>query len=109
MTRIKKGQSALEFHAQILLEEIGVFESEYVFHPARKWRFDFANVKRKIAVEIEGGIWSGGAHTRGKGFEEDCEKYNEAALLGWQVYRFTAGMLEKGEVSRIMKAAFSSP
>ena len=107
MTRIKIGQSPLELHAQILLAEIGTFEPEFRFCPPRRWRFDFANAERKIAVEIEGGTWSGGSHTRGKGFEKNCEKYNEAVLLGWRVYRFTSGMLERGELSRVIRRAFS--
>lgn len=45
-------------------------------------------------MEIEGGVWSRGRHVRGSGFEKDCEKHNEAAALGWSVFRFTGGMLE---------------
>ena len=45
------------------------------------------------AVEIEGGTWSGGRHTRGAGYEADCIKYNIATLKGWRVLRFTSGML----------------
>jgi hypothetical protein len=60
---------------------------EYQFHPTRRWRFDLAWPERKVAVEIEGGVWSKGRHTRSKGFIGDCEKYNEAALLGWLVLR----------------------
>jgi very-short-patch-repair endonuclease len=62
---------------------------EFRFHPKRRWRFDFAWPAEKIAVECEGGTWSGGRHTRGKGYEGDCEKYNEAVILGWRVLRFT--------------------
>ena len=64
---------------------------EYRFHPTRKWRFDLAWPSRLLAVECEGGMWTKGAHTRGKHFESDCEKYNEAAILGWRVLRYTAG------------------
>jgi len=67
-------------------------EKEYRFHPKRKWRFDRALPKKLIAIEIEGGIYSGGRHIRGKGFTGDCEKYNQAALLGWRVFRFTSDM-----------------
>lgn len=66
---------------------------EYRFHPTRKWRFDFADKSRRIAIEVEGGTWAGGRHTRGAGFEGDCEKYNEATRLGWKVYRFTSAMV----------------
>lgn len=69
---------------------------EYKFHPERKWMFDFAWVKRKLAVEIEGGSWAQGRHTRGSGFAADCEKYNAAALLGWRVLRFTGEQIESG-------------
>ena len=71
-------------------------EQEYMFHPTRRWRFDFAFQTVKIAAEIEGGTWSGGRHTRGGGFREDCIKYNEAVLLGWKVYRFTGDMVTDG-------------
>lgn len=64
-------------------------EREYKFAPGRKWRFDFAWPEQKVAVEIEGGIWSHGRHVRGSGFSADCEKYNAAASLGWRVLRVT--------------------
>ena len=62
-------------------------EKEFKFHPTRKWRFDFAIQEHKIAIESEGGIWSGGRHTRGKGFIGDMEKYNTATALGWRLIR----------------------
>ncbi|RDF54634.1 hypothetical protein DWA04_21365, partial [Acinetobacter baumannii] len=47
------------------------FEQEYKFHPKRKWRADFLIIGTKILIEVEGGIWSGGRHTRGKGYIGD--------------------------------------
>jgi very-short-patch-repair endonuclease len=64
-----------------------VGELEYRFHPVRRWRFDMAFPEPKVAVEIEGGVWTGGRHVRGKGFRKDCEKYNTAAAMGWRVLR----------------------
>lgn len=60
---------------------------EYRFAPPRKWRFDFAFLKHMVALEVEGGVWTGGRHTRGSGFVKDMEKYNTAAQLGWRVLR----------------------
>ena len=62
--------------------------AELKFHPVRKWRADFALPSYKVLIEIDGGIWSGGRHTRGAGFIGDMEKLNEAAILGWRVLRF---------------------
>jgi len=69
---------------------------EYVFHPTRKWRFDFAYLRKKLAIEVEGGTWTGGRHNSGVGFRNDCIKYNEAAILGWTVLRFTTDMISDG-------------
>lgn len=62
--------------------------AEYKFHPTRRWRFDWAFIEDKIAVEQEGAIWIQGRHTRGSGFVKDLEKYNEAARLGWRIFKF---------------------
>jgi very-short-patch-repair endonuclease len=69
---------------------------QYIFHPGRKWAFDFAFPGRLLAVEIEGGTWSHGRHTRGVGFAADCAKYNAAALDGWRVLRYTTEMVKAG-------------
>ena len=70
--------------------------AEHRFHPPRRWRFDWAIPCRVVAIEYEGGIWTGGAHSRGKHFNSDCEKYNQAALDGWKVLRFTETSVRSG-------------
>ena len=65
------------------------------FYPGRKWRFDFVWPDCKIAVEVEGAVFAGGRHSRGAGYEKDCEKYNAALDLGYVVYRYSTTMLER--------------
>jgi very-short-patch-repair endonuclease len=72
------------------------FEQEYKFHPKRKWRADFHIMGKKILVEVEGGVWSGGRHTRGKGYIGDMEKYNAAVVMGYQVLRFSTEQVKSG-------------
>lgn len=67
--------------------------AEYKFHETRKWRFDYAWPEHKIALEVEGGIWTGGRHTRAAGFLKDCEKYNAAAVDGWRVLKTTPNQI----------------
>lgn len=103
---LKKGSDAeelLAFHirAAKLWEPV----REYKFDPVRKWRFDFAWPNILIAAEVEGGIWTGGRHTRGKGFLNDCEKYNQAVLAGWKVFRFPVEMIKSGEALQIIEKA----
>lgn len=73
------------------------YKKEHRFHPVRKWRFDYILLPEdlKIAVEYEGGIFTGGRHTKGNGYAKDCEKYNAAVLMGWRILRYTVDVLEK--------------
>ena len=66
------------------------------FHPKRKWRFDFHWPDIFVAVEVEGGIWVRGRHNRPASFIKDCEKYNEAALMGILVLRVTDKQIKDG-------------
>ena len=96
--------------ANILLEkhlrELGLrFHAEHQFAKPRKWRFDYVledEFSPWIAIEIEGGIYTQGRHTRGKGYEADLEKYNVAQANGWTVYRFSTGMVLRGEAKAFL-------
>lgn len=79
-------------------------EREYRFNPDRRYRADFAWPEHKLLVEVEGGTWIRGRHSRGRGFENDCEKYNLATLDGWRVLRFTTGQIERGWAVSIIEA-----
>jgi very-short-patch-repair endonuclease len=58
-----------------------------------------------LAVELEGGTWSSGRHTRGVGFANDCEKMNEAVIMGWHVLRFPSEQVTDGTaVNTTMRA-----
>jgi len=75
-----------------MLSEFGIeYKTEFLFHPIRKWRFDYAFPELKIAIEYEG-IFCGGKsrHTTVTGYTEDADKYNQAQALGWKVFRYTA-------------------
>ena len=72
--------------------------SEYYFHDTRRWRFDFAELTLRIAVEIEGGSRQGGRHNRHDGFVKDMEKYNRATVLGWKLLRCTPAQFDNGTI-----------
>ncbi len=83
---------------------------EFRFHPVRKWRFDFAWPYVRLAVEVEGGVWTRGRHVRGAGFEADCEKYAEATAQGWRVMRVTPRHIRTGQaLDWIARALRSDP
>ena len=78
---------------------------EYRFHTKRMWRFDYAIPQHKIALEVEGGIWTRGRHTRPQGFLGDVDKYNTATLMGWRVFRVTPDTLYSNATINMLKSA----
>lgn len=70
---------------------------EHRFHPTRRWRLDFAWPEQRVALEVHGGVYRSGRHTRGQGFTRDREKMNEAQLLGWLVIEATTEQVRQGK------------
>jgi very-short-patch-repair endonuclease len=97
-----------EEHFALLWQAAGGIESglalvpEFRFHPTRKWRADFALPTKAVLIEIEGGVHSGGRHTRGTGFSNDAEKYLEATLAGWRIIRLIPSQLTFLTAERIL-------
>jgi len=90
---------------QQLIEMNIPYVAEFRFYKKRRWRSDFAIPDLRILIEVEGGIWSGGRHTRGAGFTNDCEKYNTASLMGYIVLRFTPEQIESSYARRTIRKA----
>ena len=78
------------FRLQLKAYKVPSPVKEYKFHPDRKWRFDDCWPVQQVAIEYHGGIYTNGRHVRGKGFEADREKMNEAQLRGWTVIEVTS-------------------
>lgn len=91
------------------LKELGLeFEHEWRITEKRRWRADYAITNRMkngqmILLEIEGGIWSRGRHTRGKGYQADLNKYNCAAMAGYSVLRFSTEDVMRGRARAFLK------
>jgi very-short-patch-repair endonuclease len=95
-----KKPTEAELLMEIHLNELGLvpWEPELRFDTRRKWRFDYAVPRLRVAIEIEGGIFpfrnargemTVGGHVRGAHYQSDLDKYNTAAALGWRVFRFS--------------------
>ena len=96
----------LQLHCKAL--GLPVPEAEYRFHPTRRWRFDYSFPANMLAIEIEGGAFSRGRHTRGSGFVADMEKYNEGAVMGWRILRFTPDQVKRGMAALVIKRFFEN-
>lgn len=115
---------------QIMAAGLPEPEREIRFHETRRWRLDIGYTDQRLAVEVEGQVWgglvrchkcgvtvrkransgkwyavreAGGRHTRGQGFENDVEKYNEVLLAGWRLLRATPAMIKDGRALEWVK------
>jgi hypothetical protein len=81
--------------------------SEYRFAPPRRWRFDFAwpNTGHKLALEVQGGLFIQGRHSRGAALLNEHEKLNAAAMLGYRVCFCTPKQIQNGEALAIVEKA----
>lgn len=59
--------------------------TEFRFDEKRKWRFDFAWPEWRLALEVQGGLFTNGRHSRGAALLKEHEKLNAAACAGWRV------------------------
>jgi len=102
----KKSSAEQKLLYQMQTMELPTPESEFKFSNDRKWRFDFAWYDVMLAVEVEGGVFNQGRHTRPKGFENDCVKYNEAAIMGWTVLRYPITLINSGFAVKQIEEAY---
>lgn len=92
---------------EILWRSLGGCElkKEYQFAPKRKFRMDYYGETngKKFCIELEGGIYIRGRHTRPSGFLRDMEKYNLAAQIGIFVFRIPSHNISAEWIVPILK------
>lgn len=86
----------------------GEWWAEWPFHPTRKWRFDYACPELKIAIEVDGGIFTGGRHSGGVGQLRDFEKGNAACAMGWYVFHTTPDDMHDLEFRKLVLEAIKA-
>lgn len=90
------GISSLEFQFDILWDELYPdidLETEVKLIPYRRFKFDYANIPAKVAIEINGQIWHQGGHSTGKSLMRDYEKLNLAQHYGYCVFQLSREMI----------------
>lgn len=93
--------------------------AEYQFRMERKWRFDFAFPKARVAVEVQGAIFGtghkcptcrqtkAGGHTMGAALQKEHEKLNTAAGAGWRVLFCQTKEIRTVQFAQRVKAALA--
>ena len=90
---LSEGECTLELH----LRAHGLpYAREVALIAGRRWRWDFL-VGNDLAIEIQGGTWIRGGHSRGAGQRRDCAKQNAAVKAGYRALAYTTEMVMSGE------------
>jgi hypothetical protein len=77
---------------------------ELRFHPTRRWKFDYAWLGPKVALEVQGGLFIQGRHSRGPALLKEHEKLNAAARLGWRVIFTTPRDIKNGNALALVES-----
>ena len=82
-----------------------VQQHRFARHLGRTWRFDFAWVEDRVAVEVDGGTFIKGlGHGTGQSAERDAVKSAVALCMGWRVVRVTTHMVADGRALAVIVA-----
>lgn len=77
-------------------------EREAVLIKGRKWRTDFFHRPSMTCIEIDGGQWSNGRHTRGSGYGKDCEKLFRHAIEGYRTFKLVSSMIKPEIIAELI-------
>lgn len=94
-------QLSVQLHAARL--DAGLY-AQYRF-TSRRWRLDFAYPAIRLGIEIHGGTFIAGAHSRGARQREDFEKANALTLAGWRLLVFDTTMIRDGTALQTIESA----
>ena len=104
--------SQLEAELALQIKALGLPEPirEHQAIKGRKFRFDFAwtEPNHKLLVEVNGGTYTKGAHSTGRGIARDYEKANLAVLQGWRVLSFDGKSVKSGEAVEVIRQALEA-
>ncbi len=72
-------------HWNLMFPQLPAPKRQYAHNPSRKWRWDFAwpldhAEYAGVLVDIQGGTFIRGGHSRGVGQDKDYEKWNDAVV-----------------------------
>ena len=106
---LSEGECTLELHLRA--QELP-YAREVALIAGRRWRWDFL-VGNDLAIEIQGGTWIRGGHSRGTGQRRDCGKMNAAVKAGYRPLAYTTEMVLSGEaiadVLTLLRATLQEP
>ena len=111
MSNTKRPSTGNRYHAVVcaLCRAHGWPEpvAEVALIPGRRFRCDLVWESARTVVEVNGGVFIGGRHSRGMGQIKDWEKLNELALDGWKVIQVSPRQVQDGTLTGLLARVFA--
>ena len=106
-------QSQLEAQLEFMIKAVGLPEpvTQYRLPETadRRYAWDFAFVKERLLVDVQGGTWMPkGGHNTGGAIERDCEKMVLGTLNGYRVMFVTALQVKDGRAVQWIEQALNN-
>lgn len=80
---------------------------EHIFCPGRRWKFDYAWPMKGVALEVQGGLFIQGRHSRGPALLKEHEKLNAGAVRGWRILYCIPQQLLTLQLAETIRAALN--
>lgn len=84
------------------------FDREFRICPERKFHIDIYFAKERLAVEVDGGGYINGRHSRGYGMDSDAEKSALIARLPARLLRVTPRWVKNGHAVQWILTALNT-
>lgn len=91
-------EEGLSFDKEFLLKNLMPKPELFKHNYKLDYVINHINGIDKLVVEVEGGVFTSGRHTKGVGFSNDILKYNSIIFAGYPLLRFTAIMIKENPV-----------
>lgn len=105
--RIRQAKIAMiaaGFQATLKRHGLPAAVPEHRIIPGRKFAWDWAwpAPEHRLTLEVQGSIWTKGAHARGWGIQRDMTKNNLAVAAGWRCLYVTPQQLCSAETMTLL-------
>lgn len=75
--------------------------------PSRRFRCDFVWSDHRLVLEVQGGVFVAGRHSRGIGQVRDMEKFNLLTLAGYRLLQVTPKQVTDGTLRALLAQVFT--
>lgn len=103
MSRKRDAEDELAQNLTLAGGALAEYERQFAYVPGRKFAADFAWPAHRLLLEVQGGVFTGGAHGSITGIKRDIDRLNIATLNGWRLLRILPDATKQDEIAETLE------